>query len=85
MRILLLLSLLTLSAMADETIEFFKKDLENKVLCHVGQYTYKVLSQKNAKLIKIHAHFYFKLNNENNYFLTTGCQKISTKKEGIIF
>lgn len=85
MRILIIFSLLLTSIHAFDAISYFKESPDNKLLCHVGQYSFKMLSQKNATLEKIHEHIYFKLNDENFYFLNNACQTFKTEKEGIIF
>ena len=84
MRLLLLSFLLISTTYASDAVDFFKKDTNNKVLCHVGQYSYKVLSQKNASIIKIHDRKFFKMNDENLYFLNNSCQSIKDR-DGIVF
>jgi hypothetical protein len=68
-----------------DSVEYFKKSKDNELLCHVGQYSFKMVSQKNAKIVEIHGHTFFKLNDENIYFLSNACQAIKEKKAGIIF
>jgi len=64
---------------------YFEESPKNQLLCHVGQHSFKMVSQKNAKIVKIHNHFYFKLNDENLYLLNNACQTFVAKKVGIIF
>ena len=85
MRILIIFSLLLTSIHAFDAISYFKESAENKLLCHVGQYSFKMVSQRNAKIEKIHEHMYFKLNDENLYFLNNACQTFKANKKGIIF
>jgi hypothetical protein len=84
MRLLLLSFLLLSSSYANDSVDFFNKDKNNKVLCHIGQYSYKVLSQENAKIIKIHGRDFFKMKDENMYFLNNSCQAIKDR-DGIVF
>jgi hypothetical protein len=84
MRLLLLSLFLISSTYASDAVEFFQKDKKNKILCHIGQYSYKVLSQKNAKVVKIHGRSFFKLKGENLYFLNNSCQAIKDR-DGIVF
>ena len=81
----LLLSLLLLSSSyATDAVDFFQKDKDNKILCHIGQYSYKILTQKNAKIVKIHNREFFKMKDENLYFLNNSCQSIKNR-DGIVF
>ena len=84
MKSLLLSFLLLTSSYASDAVEFFQKNKNNKILCHIGQYSYKVLSQKNANIIKIHDRKFFKMKNENLYFLNNSCQAIKDR-DGIVF
>lgn len=85
MRVLIIISLFLTSIYAFDSVSYFKKSPDNKLLCHVGQYSFKMVSQKNATLEKIHEHIYFKLNDENLYFLNNACQTFKANKEGVIF
>ncbi|MCD6173662.1 MAG: hypothetical protein J7J96_07730 [Sulfurimonas sp.] len=85
MRLLIIFSLLFTVTYAFDVVSYFKESPENKLLCHIGQYSFKMVSQKNAKIEKIHEHIYFKLNNENLYFLNNACQTFKAEKEGVIF
>lgn len=85
MRFLFLICITSLALFASDTVEFFNKSAENKVLCRVGQYSYKVVSQKNAVIESMHEHQFFKLKDENLYFLTTGCQELDGQKPHIMF
>lgn len=84
MRLILLCLLIITSSYATDAVDFFEKDKNNKILCHVGQYSYKVLSQENAKIVKIHDKFFFKLKDENLYFLNNSCQAVKSR-DGIVF
>jgi len=84
MKLLLLSFLLLTSSYATDAVDFFQKNKNNQILCHIGQYSYKVLTQKNAKVVKIHDKEFFKMNNENLYFLNNSCQSIK-KRDGIVF
>lgn len=85
MRIFLLSFILVNLTYAMDSVEFFNKSEKNELLCHVGQYSFKMVSQKNADIMKIHNHIFFKLKDENLYFLSNACQPIEDKKTGIIF
>lgn len=85
MRFLFLVCLMSLAVFAGDTVAFFNKSSDNMVLCRVGQYSYKVVSQKNAAVEEMHGHTFFKLKDENLYFLTTGCEALNGQKPHIIF
>jgi len=85
MRIFTILIMLFTSIYALDAVSYFKKSADNKLLCHVGQYSFKMVSKENAKIEKIHEHMYFKLNDENLYFLENACQTFKAEREGIIF
>lgn len=84
MRIVILLFMMSTCIFALDSISYFKKSKENKLLCHIGQYSFKLVTHKNAVIENIHGHEFFKLTDENLYFLSNACQPLS-KKEGIIF
>ena len=85
MRFFTIFLLFITAAYTFDAIAYFKASPKNKLLCHIGQYSFKMLSQKNAKLETIHEHTYFKLNDENLYFLNNACQPFKAEKEGLIF
>jgi len=85
MRIFMIFLLLLTSIHAFDAIAYFKESPKNKLLCHIGQHSFKMVSQENAKIEKIHGHIYFKLNNENLYLLNNACQTFKAKKVGVIF
>ena len=85
MRIFILFLLVFTFTYASDTISHFKESSKNQLLCHVGQYSFKMVSQKNAVIETIHGHVFFKLIDENLYFLNNACQQFIAKKEGIIF
>lgn len=85
MRIFIIFSLLMISVHAFDEVSYFEKSPDNQLLCHIGQYSFKMISQKNAKIVKIHEHIYFKLKNENLYLLNNACQTFKAEKVGIIF
>ena len=84
MRLSILFLLLTTASFALDPTLYFNKSKENRLLCHIGQYSFKVISQKNAQIIKMHNHVFFKLSDENLYFLSNACQPLQ-EKEGVIF
>ena len=84
MKLLLLSFLLLSTTYASDAVDFFQKDKKNKILCHIGQYSYKVLSQNNSIIVKIHGRNFFKLKDENLYFLNNSCQAIKDR-DGIVF
>ena len=84
MRLFLVLFLLTTYVFGLDSVSYFKKSEDNKLLCHIGQYSFKLVTHKNAKVEDIHGHEFFKLTDENLYFLSNACQPLSDK-EGIIF
>ena len=85
MRLFILFLLLITATYAMDSVSYFKKSPDNKLLCHLGQYSFKMISQKNAVVENMHGHLFFKLKNENLYFLNNACQSLQDKKEGIIF
>jgi len=85
MRLFILFFLLISALNATDSITYFNESPKNQLLCHVGQYSFKMVSQNNAVIEEIHGHTFFKLNNENMYFLNNACQPLKDKKEGIIF
>jgi len=85
MRLFILFFLLITASYATNSVSYFKKSPDNQLLCHVGQYSFKMVSQKNAVIVDMHGHIFFKLNDENMYFLNNACQPLKDKKEGIIF
>ena len=85
MRLFILFFLMITSANATGSVAYFNKSPDNQLLCHVGQSSFKMVSQKNAVIKEIHGHTFFKLNDENMYFLNNACQPLKDKKEGIIF
>ncbi|RLA79259.1 MAG: hypothetical protein DRG78_13300 [Epsilonproteobacteria bacterium] len=85
MRFIIIFFLWFTTIYAFDAVSYFKESADNKLLCHVGQYSFKMVSQKNAKIEKIHEHKYFKLNDENLFFLENACQTFKVKKEGVIF
>ena len=85
MRILIIFLLLFTTIYAFDAVSYFKESPKNKLLCHVGQHSFKMVSQENAKIEKIHEHIYFKLNDENLYFISNACQTFNADKVGVIF
>jgi len=84
MRLFLLFCLLATYVFALDSVSYFKESKEHKLLCHVGQHSFKMISHENAVIENIHGHVFFKLIDENLYFLSNACQPLS-KKEGIVF
>jgi len=84
MRYFIILILAT-TVFATDSVSFFKGSPQNQLLCHLGQYSFKIVSQKNAVLKKLGGHEFFKLKNENLYFLNNTCQPINDEKKAIIF
>jgi len=85
MRFIIILFLWITTIYAFDSVTYFKVSPENKLLCHVGQYSFKMVSQKNATLEIIHDHQYFKLNDENLYFLKNACQTFKVNQQGVVF
>jgi len=81
MRLFILMLLFTNLIYGTDSMSYFQKSEKNQLLCHVGQYSFKMVSQKNAKIENIHGHQYFKLKNENLYFLSNACQAVDEKIE----
>ena len=69
MRIFIIFSLLMISVHAFDEVSYFEKSPDNQLLCHIGQYSFKMISQKN----------------ENLYLLNNACQTFKAEKVGIIF
>ena len=77
-----LLSLIFISSIfADSATEYFQKSKENKVFCHMGQYSYKMLTQNEAKIVHVNGHDYFKMKDDNLYFLSNSCVPLRNRKE----
>lgn len=70
---------------SSDSILYFKKSPNNELLCHLGQYSFKIVSQKNSVIVDMHEHKFFKLKDENLYFLNNACQPIGNGKKAIIF
>ncbi len=85
MHYFLLTILFVSSIFANDAAKYFKKSTDNKIFCHIGQYSYKMLSQNEAKIININGHNYFKMKDENLYFLSNSCQPLKDSKELIGF
>ncbi len=85
MRYILIILIFVTSIFASEAAEYFLKSENNKVFCHIGQYSYKMLTQKDAILANINGHDYFKMKDRNLYFLSNSCQPLTGKKELIGF
>lgn len=82
-KLLLILSLIS-TIFAEDSVSYFKESNENMLLCHVGQHSFKLITHKNATIEYLNGHNYFKLKDENLYFLSNACQPLN-KKNGIIF
>jgi len=85
MRYAVLIFLLGWNLWANEATAFFAESPENQVLCKVSQYAYKVVTHKNAELVELHGHDFFKLKDENLYILKAGCYPLDNRHEAIIF
>jgi hypothetical protein len=85
MRFIILTVLIVSAVFGNESLEYFKENPKNRVLCKVSQYAYKIISQKNAEVVIMHEHTFFKLKGENYYLITTGCSPADGKREMLIF
>ncbi|RLA76753.1 MAG: hypothetical protein DRG78_18490 [Epsilonproteobacteria bacterium] len=81
MRYILIILIFVSSIIANDSIVYFKENKENKVFCHIGQYSYKMLTQNEANIVHVNGHDYFKMKNENLYFLSNSCQPLKARKE----
>jgi hypothetical protein len=84
MRLLSILLFFVSISSATNIKEFFLKDKENKILCKACENSYKIISQKNADIIHIRKHDFFKMKGENLYIHKDSCEAIGTE-EKIIF
>ena len=75
----------SLNLAANESAAYFQAAPENKVLCKVSESAYKLVSQKNAVIVQLRGHDYFKLKDENLYISQVGCFPLDGKHEAIIF
>ncbi len=85
MRLIIMSLLFTMGLWANESLVFFNENPDNKVLCKISQYAYKVISQKNAEVVHLHGHDFFKIKDENYYIAKTGCYPLDGKRELLIF
>ena len=83
MRLPILFSILVTVSSAYESISYFKQSPDNQLLCHLGQHSFKMVSQKNSVIEDIHGHMYFKIKDENLYFLNNACQPLTKKTKPI--
>ena len=85
MRLFILLFMLVTVGFSCDSISYFTKSPDNELLCHLGQYSFKIVSQKNSAIVDIHGHKFFKLKDENLYFLNNTCEPIEDGKKAIVF
>ena len=85
MRLFVLLLMLGVVGFSYDSVSYFKESPDNKLLCHLGQYSFMMVSQKNAVLEEIHGHMFFKIKDENIYLLNNACQALKDNNKGIIF
>jgi len=83
MRILILFFALIAFVFASDPVTFFKQSSKNKLLCHLGQYSFMIVSQKNSVITRIDRHIYFNMKSENLYFLSNTCQIVKNSKDKI--
>jgi len=83
MRVLILFFFLMTSILANDTVIFFNKSIDNRLLCHLGQYSFMMVSQKNSVIENIDGHIYFNVKKENLYFLSNACQIVKNSKNKI--
>jgi len=76
MRFYILLFILATSGFSSDTVKFFQESPENRLLCHLGTHSFKMISQKNSVIEEIHGHMFFKLKDENLYFMNNACQML---------
>lgn len=87
MRYVLLLVTVTAALLSanESVIRFFNESKANRIMCRETEYTYILLSQKNAEPVELKGHTFFKLKGKNRYISITGCQPLTDEKEAIIF
>ncbi len=85
MRFLLAVMMIVSGLLANDALNYFNAAPDNKVLCKAAQYTFKMVSQKNAVAVHIHDHDFFKLKDENLYLSVSGCSPLDGKRAGLIF
>jgi len=83
MRVSILFFVLLTSAFSNDPVAFFNKSSKNKLLCHLGQYSFMIVSQKNSVITRIDRHIYFNMKSENLYFLSNTCQIVKNSKDKI--
>jgi len=83
MRVLILFFFLMTSIFANDTVMFFNKSSDNRLLCHLGQYSFMMVSQKNSVIAEIDGHIYFNMKKKNLYFLSNACQIVKDSKNKI--
>lgn len=69
----------------EHPVTYFNESDSNQLLCRVSEFAYRMVTQKNATVVQLHGHTFFKLKNENLYLKETGCTPLTGKKEVIIF
>jgi hypothetical protein len=85
MRCFAIAAVMAINLFGMDAVKFFNMSPTNELLCKVTQYSYKIVSQKNAELSTMHGHEFFRLKSENLYILKTGCHALDGKKEAIVF
>jgi len=85
MRHLVFFTLFVNLLLANDVVDFYKKDPKNQIICQVGKHAYKLLSKNNSELVHVHGHDYIKVKNENLYLSVQGCSPANDEKLGIIF
>ncbi len=83
--IILGVTLLASSLLANEVEDFFKASNENYIFCRAGYETYIKLSQNNASIKTINGSKYFQYKQEDYYFPVAGCKSIEKIDKGFIF
>ncbi len=74
-----------LTASEQHAITFFQESKDHRLLCREAEFSYRVISQKNAELIRIEDDAFFHLKKEDIYLTATGCMPLTGKKEAIVF
>jgi len=83
--IILGLTFLASSLVANEVEDYFNASNENYIFCRAGYETYLKLSQNNASIKIINGSKYFQYKQEDYYFPLAGCKSIEKPNKGLIF
>jgi hypothetical protein len=70
---------------SEHAVTFFLESEQNQLLCREAEFSYRVISQKNAEVVTLEGHHFFRLIKEDRYLTATGCSPLTGKREAIVF